>query len=194
MKIVTRNHKLEGVIGCIIGIIFIVFNKGMVDIISIIIGLGLSIVYIISATMWFRVYSVDKSRASLFNFIKAIVLAVIGIYVLFFNPNIISTILGVVVLVILLISLFSASNKLQQFQDDLLKYIIAAILILFGFQGIMTIVIYVIGALAIIYGLFKIFFIKNTTIEYPSYHPEEQPKVDVNIIDVDYTEEKDEKK
>lgn len=181
-----KSYEFEGIVSLLVGILLIFLPTTIIlNILQFIIG-----AYLVFAFLPATILAFGMQKGGSFIGIKSLIMVVLGIVIMFMGFDYIASIIGVILLIGLLIDLFKSENKLDTFKKDLVKYIIALILIFLGINIVIQIGIRVIGIILIIIGIIALIANGKSKPKAPnSMNNNNQQTLNEDVIDVEFTEE-----
>lgn len=146
-----KTYQIEGIISILLGLILIFIPTNIVlSILQLILGICLIMFYLPTTIL-----SITANNMKYVG-IKSLIFTILGFVIIIFGFNIIGTVIGIIMLIFLLLDLINSSNKKEILKKDLVKYIIAIILIFVGVNKVIDVIILIAGILLIIGGIIKL--------------------------------------
>lgn len=185
MKLKRYKIQTEAIIYLLMGVLMLVLPKEFFkSIISIFVGVSLIFINLPGAIYGSKI---DNDGFDL-TVAKSFFLIFLGIAILIWGVDILSTIWGIIILIPLLIDTLTSSHKWASFKNNIGQFLFALFLIVLGLDSFISIMIDLAGIILIIYGILllvlnhKLFPIK-LKIHMKDHGNKEQKK---NVVDVDY--------
>lgn len=170
-----KTYQTDAFISIIIGLLLICIPTNLIlSILQFILGFLLVLIYL--PTMLLNINSSMNYLK-----IKSLIFTILGFVIIFFGFNIIGSIIGIIMLGFLLVDLCNSKHKKETFKKDLVKYIIAFVLIFVGINQVIDIIVFVAGILLIIVGIIKLIFDNKPKNKNMTNH-----QINEKIIDVDF--------
>lgn len=178
-----KSYEFEGIVSLIIGIILSFLPITIIlNILKFIIG-G----YLLLAFLPATIIAFSTNQGKTFGAIKSLIMVILGLVIICFGFDFIGSIIGVILLIILLTGLFNSKNKKETFKKDLIKYIVAFVLIFLGINQVLHIGIRIIGLILIIVGIITI--VTSNKNNNAKNKTSNNKTIKEDVIDVDFTEE-----
>ncbi len=179
-----KIFQIDGIVSIILGLLLIFIPSNVIiNFLQFILGLCLIFIYL---PIFLITINVTKSN---YVKIKSLIFTILGFVIMIFGFNVIGSIVGTILIVFLLIDLINSQNRLETLKKDLIKYILALVLIGIGINKIIDIVILISGGLLIIVGIIKMIAENrdnknnNNNNNNQNYQP-----INENFVDVEYEE------
>ncbi len=176
-----KSYQIEIITSILIGLILVFIPSSVIiNVLRFILGIGLILLFLPSTIIGLN------NRHLTYMGIRSLVFVTFGFVIIILGFDVVGTIIGSVLLILLLIDLFRSNNLLTTFKKDLVKYIIALILIVIGINKVVDIVVTVSGIVLIVVGLLSLIL-----SEINIRHQIKKEKKNSNIIDVDFENEEE---
>lgn len=177
-----KIFQIEGIISIILGLLLLLIPSNVIiSVLQFILGLVLVFIYL---PMFLINMYVTKD---IYVKIKSLIFTILGFVIMIFGFNIVGSVIGTTLIIFLLIDLINSDNKLETFKSDLIKYILAVVLIVVGINKVIDIVILVSGLLLVVVGIIKLITDSIDTRKTFKHKKEETKQtLNENIIDVEF--------
>ncbi len=176
-----KVFQIDGIVSIIFGLLLVFIPSSVIiNFLQFILGLCLIFIYL---PIFLVTISITKSN---YIKIKSLIFTILGFVIMIFGFNVIGSIVGTILIVFLLIDLINSPNKLATLKKDLIKYILALVLIGIGINKIIDVVILISGGLLIIVGIIKM-IAENRDNKNNSSNQNYQP-INENFVDVEFEE------
>lgn len=182
-----KIFQIEGIISIILGLLLLLIPSNVIiSVLQFILGLVLVFIYL---PMFLISMYVIKDT---YTMAKALIFTILGFVIMICGFNVVGTVIGTVLIVFLLIDLFNSKNKLETFKKDLIKYILATVLIAVGINKVIDIAILVSGLLLVIVGIIKL-ITDGVEVKsgYKTKTTDNKKPLNENIIDAEFEKHED---
>ncbi|HHU24879.1 MAG: hypothetical protein PHG08_06690 [Bacilli bacterium] len=186
MKLKRYKIQTEAIIFILMGVLMLVIPKDFFkSIISIFVGVSLIFINLPGAIYGSKI---DNEGFDL-TVAKSFFLIFLGIGVLIWGVDILSTIWGIIILIPLLIDTLTSSHKWASFRNNIGQFFFALFLIILGLDSFISILIGVAGIILILYGIVVIVLNYKLNPLNFKFSKKDQNSKDTkkkNIVDVNY--------
>ncbi len=177
-----KVYQIDGIISIFLGLILIFIPTNIIlSMLQLILGICLIMFYLPTTIL-----SITTNNMKYVG-IKSLIFTILGFVIIIFGFNIIGTIIGVIMLVFLLLDLINSSNKLETLKKDLIKYIIAVVLIFVGVNKVIDVIVLISGILLVVAGVIKLVIdirVSNNQLKRKENHSHH--KNNENVIDAKF--------
>ena len=124
-------------------------------------------------------YSRFKDRNGYFMMGSSIAYLILGFLLIFFNTMVINIIAAAFLIILPIVRIFLSDNKRMALKNEALNIAVGIFVILFGFEGIIAVIRYIVAAIVIIFAII------NFVIAYLEY---KKSRNEDNILDAEIRE------
>lgn len=180
-----KIFQLEGLFSVIIGLVLLLIPTNVIiNVLQFILGAILIVFYLPITILHFHLSNNDYLK------IKSLIFTILGFIIMFFGFNVIGSVVGAILLVFLIIDLVKSNNKKETLKKDLIKYIVAGVLIVVGVNKVIDVVVIAAGILLLIFGIIKL-LVENIPEKENKKASNNNNKINENIIDVEFEKHED---
>lgn len=181
-----KLFQLEGLFSVIIGLLLLLIpTYVIISVLQFILGAILIVFYLPITILHFHLNNNDYLK------IKSLIFTILGFVIMVFGFNVIGSVVGAILLVFLIIDLVKSNNKKETLKKDLIKYIIAAVLIVVGVNKVIDVVVIASGILLLIFGIIKLVAENIPKKENKKTSNNNNTKINEKVIDVEFEKHED---
>lgn len=173
--------EIEGIMSIILGLLLILIpNDVIIGVLQFILGFAVILFYL--PVTIFHFY------ANFSNYLKirSLIFTILGFVILILGFNFIGSIVGTIMLVFLIIDLINSKDKKATFKKDLIKYIVALVLMVVGVSEVLGIMIIASGIVLIVIGIIKLIAESGLFDKKKKTSTNNQTQIKGDFIDVEY--------